>query len=74
MFWVDVATETKMVLDAFPHVIGDGFRGVCGCVCDCHFVADVSFFDVDRSSGSLASIQELQEMGRQQARRGKWAE
>jgi hypothetical protein len=66
MFRVDVASETKVVLDAFLSVVGGAIGGLCGGEPDCHFVASLAFLDVDSGSGSLVCFQELQEMGNEQ--------
>jgi hypothetical protein len=67
MFRVDVASETKMVLDAFFSVIGDDVGGLCSGVSDSQFVASLAFLGVDSGSDSLVCLQELQEMGYEQA-------
>lgn len=58
-----MASETKMVLDAFFSVIGDGVGGLCSGVSDYQFVASLAFLGVDSGSDSLVCFQELQEMG-----------
>jgi hypothetical protein len=58
-----VASETKVVLDAFLRVVGDGDRGFLGCDLDCQFVAGVACFDVDCGSGIVGCCEQLQKMG-----------
>jgi hypothetical protein len=62
VFEVDVASETKMVLDAFLRVVGHVGRSLPSRALDCQSFANVACFGVDCAPVNLVCRQELQRM------------